>query len=186
MTKRFEAEAIIARQVAWSCAAGLLPDPFFKLSRLHQIQLYLLQDLSSLYEVGYTEAQARVWLLDLTGALGAKLAAIAVNFIPGIGAIVGGVSRSALCGASTYALGQVAMKHFEAEGRLDDLDFELARQVYAREEERGKKVAGAVAKEKPKAREVLDKLERLTRLRDRGVISDDDFEAMKQKLLDAT
>jgi hypothetical protein len=41
-----------------------------------------------------------------------------------------------------------------------------------------------IADEKPGSKDVFTKLERLSQLKDKGVISVDDYEAMKKKLLD--
>jgi uncharacterized protein (DUF697 family) len=184
MSKRADAEKIITEHIVWACGAGLVPVPLLDIAAVSGIQLDLLKQLSTLYGVRYSESEGKVWLSALTGSLFAKLAANAIKLIPGIGSLIGGISMSALSGASTYAMGQVAVNHFEANGTFDDLDVGAAKRRYDQEFEKGKKVATKVAEEKPPSKDVFEKLERLSQLRDKGVISDDDFDAMKRKLLD--
>ncbi|MEO7330629.1 MAG: GTPase [Minicystis sp.] len=186
MSKRFDADAVIARHVAWSCGVGLIPAPIFDIQALNRVQLDLLRALAGVYRVHYTQAQARAWLVGLNGTTAAKIAAISVDLFPGLSAVVGGISRSALCGASTYALGQVVTAHFEAAGTFEDLDMEAAKKAYAQALAHRKEVLADEPEEKPTARAVLDEIARLHRLRDAGVLSEDDVEALKQQLLDRT
>ena len=83
-------------------------------------------------------------------------------------------------GAATYAIGQVAINHFEAGGTFANLDMNAARRVYEQEFERGKQVAKDLAGEK---KDSLDKLERLGKLRDKGVITAEEFEEQKKRVL---
>src|SRR6185437_14914682 len=99
---------------------------------------------------------------------------------PGVGSLIGGVSMSILSGASTYAIGQVAIGHFERGGTFADIDMGRARRTYEEELERGKKVAEGLRGEK---KDVIEKLERLAKLRDKGVLSDEEFEAQKKRVL---
>ncbi|MCC6553385.1 MAG: SHOCT domain-containing protein [Polyangiaceae bacterium] len=179
-----QAKSIIDQHIVWSIGAGLMPVPILDIAAVSAIQLDMLKQLSALYGVRYTESEGKIWLSALSGSLLARIAANAVKLIPGIGSLLGGVSMAAMSGASTYALGQVAVAHFEGSGDLTNLDVASARRAYEQELEKGKEVASRMAREKKASRDVFEKLERAKELRDKGVISDDDFEAMKQKLLD--
>ena len=66
-------------------------------------------------------------------SIAAKIAANAIKLIPGIGSVIGGISMSVLSGGSTYALGQVAVGHFEGNGTFAnlDLDPEAPAPIYA-------------------------------------------------------
>jgi hypothetical protein len=90
---------------------------------------------------------------------------------------------SILAGASTYAIGQVAASHFEGGGSFTNIDMGSARRLYEEELERGKRVAEGLRGEK---KDTIDKLERLVKLRDRGVLSDDEFEVQKKRVLSST
>jgi len=181
---RTKANSIIQQHILWSIGAGLVPVPLLDIAAVSGIQLDMLKQLSSLYGVSYSESEGKVWLSALSGSILARVAANAVKLIPGIGSIIGGLSMSALSGASTYALGQVAVAHFEGHGDLTNLDLGAAKRAYDQEFEKGKHVASRMAKDPKETRDAFEKLEKFKELRDKGVISDDDFEAMKRKLLD--
>jgi len=185
MADRQRAEKIINQHIVWAIGAGLVPVPILDIAAVSAIQLDMLKQLSTMYGVSYSESEGKAWLSALSGSILARLAANAVKLIPGIGSILGGISMAALSGASTYALGQVAVAHFESDGDFSNLDLSAAKRAYDQEFEKGKQVASKIAEEKEGSKEVFEKLERLKQLRDKGVISDDDFDAMKKKLLDA-
>jgi len=187
MGNRSKADEIIQQHIVWSIGAGLVPVPILDIAAVSGIQLDMLKQLASLYEVRYTESEGKVWLSALSGSILAKIAANAIKLIPGIGSIIGGVSMAAVSGASTYALGQIAVNHFESKGDLSDLDLNAAKRAYERELEKGKQVASKMANDKDAKvqRDAFEKLERAKELLDKGVISEDDFDAMKKKLLDS-
>ncbi|MEP7126824.1 MAG: DUF697 domain-containing protein [Byssovorax sp.] len=184
MSRRSEAEKIINAHIIWAIGAGFVPVPILDIAAVTGIQLDMLKQLSTLYGVSYTESEGKVWLSALTGSLAARIGANALKLIPGIGTLIGGVSMSALSGASTYALGQVAIGHFEGSGTLSSINLDAAKKAYEEELEKGKRVAQKMAEEKTTSKDVFVKLERLSGLKDKGVISVDDYEAMKKKLLD--
>ena len=185
MGDRTKAEKIIHQHILWSIGAGLVPIPILDIAAVSGIQLDMLKQLSSLYGVRYSESEGKVWLSALSCIILAKVAANAIKLIPGIGSIVGGASMAAVSGASTYALGQIAVKHFESSGDLSNLDMNAAKRTYEEELEKGKQVASRMAKDKDAkgAKDAFEKLERAKELLDKGVISEDDFDAMKKKLL---
>src|SRR5262249_25564358 len=106
----------------------------------------------------------------------------ALKLIPGIGSVVGGVSMSILSGASTYAIGQVAVGHFERGGGFGNIDMGAAKRAYETAVERGEKIASELSSRKTDG---ISKLERRARLKERGVISEEDFEVQKKRILDA-
>src|SRR5262245_13903414 len=184
MGDRQRAEKIISQHIAWAIGAGLVPVPILDIAAVSAIQLDMLKQLSTLYGVRYTESEGKAWLSALSASILAKVAANAVKLIPVIGSILGGISMAALSGASTYALGQVAVAHFEGEGDFSNLDLSAAKRAYDQEFEKGKQVASKMAEEKEGSKDVFEKLSRFKELRDKDVISEDDFEAWKKKLLD--
>jgi uncharacterized protein (DUF697 family) len=178
------ANEIIEQHILWSVGAGLLPVPILDIAAVSGIQLDMLKQLSRTYGVSYTDSEGKAWLSALTGGLAAKIAANAIKLIPGFGSVIGGVSMAVLSGASTYALGKVAISHFQTSGTLAGVNFDSLKAVYAEELEKGKAVAEKVATQKQApAPTVYDELERAKALHDKGVISEDDFEAIKAKLL---
>lgn len=179
-----KANEIIEQHILWSVGAGLLPVPILDIAAVSGIQLDMLKQLARLYEISYSDSEGKAWLTALTGGLAAKIAANAIKLIPGIGSVVGGVSMAVLSGASTYALGKVAVTHFQTSGTLAGVNLESLKAVYAEEFEKGKAVAEKYATQKQAPpKDVYDELERAKSLLDKGVISEDDFEAIKARLL---
>jgi uncharacterized protein (DUF697 family) len=168
--------------VLWSIAAGLVPLPIVDIVAVSAIQLDMLRQISSEYGVSFSEAEGKAWVTALAGNLAVRVGANALKLIPGIGSVIGGATASAAAGASTYAIGRVAINHFEKGGTFADIDMNAARRVYEQEVERGKQVAKDLSGEK---KDSLDKLERLAMLRDKGVISPEDFEEQKKRILAA-
>jgi uncharacterized protein (DUF697 family) len=174
------ADRIIKEHVLWSIGAGLLPLPILDIVAVTAVQLDMLKQLSALCSIPFTESEGKAWVSALAGNLVARVGANALKLIPGVGTLIGGVSMSILAGASTFAIGQVAFGHFERGGSLADIDMNAARRAYQEELERGKRVAENLRTEK---KDVVDKLERLAKLREKGVLSAEEFEVQKKRIL---
>ncbi len=127
-----ESERIINEHILWSLGAGLVPVPLLDIAAVSAIQLDMLKQLCTHYGVKYSESEGKVFLSALTGTIAAKIAANALKLIPGIGSVIGGISMSILSGASTYALGQVAVGHFENKGTFANLDLDKAKRIVRR------------------------------------------------------
>ena len=137
-----------------------------------------------------------------------------IKLIPGVGSLIGGITVSIFAGASTYALGEVFKKHFETGGTILDFDPERLKNYYREKFEKGKKVAQdlkkkgqvkesatvqneeaievveediAVAEAKsdsPGDDDIIARLKELGELKESGVITEEEFEKMKKKLID--
>jgi uncharacterized protein (DUF697 family) len=180
VSKRYNAEQTVKRHVLWALGAGLVPLPILDIVAVSAIQLDMLKQIASEYGVSFSESEGKAWVSTLAGNLVAQIGAGALKLIPGIGSVLGGVAASGLAGASTYAIGQVAITHFDAGGTFANLDMDAARRAYEQELERGKQVAKDLSSEK---KDSLDKLERLGQLRDKGVITEQEFEEQKKRVL---
>lgn len=179
-----EDSRIIHSHVAWAVGAGLVPVPLLDMIAVAYIQLDMLKQLATAHSVSYRESDGKVFVAALTGTAGAQLAANAIKLIPGVGSVLGGVSMSIMSGASTYALGHVAAHHFSHSGTLDSIDMAAARRAYEEALEKGKEVAKRAANKGPESRDVFERLEKAKEARDKGIISDDDFDAIKARLLE--
>jgi uncharacterized protein (DUF697 family) len=193
------ANNIVKSHVLWSMGAGLIPLPIIDMVAVTAVQLDMLKQLSAVYGHDFSETSGKSWISALTGTYLARLGAQAVKAIPGVGALIGGVSMAALSGASTYAIGQVFIQHFESGGDLFNFDSERFKQFYKEQFEKGKEYAQKWKKEKESeetgkgnsgqgksnssSSDLIDKLRELSELRDKGIISDDDFEKMKRKIM---
>jgi uncharacterized protein (DUF697 family) len=184
MTKRQEAERIVRNHVLWSMGAGLIPIPLLDLAAVTAIQVDMLQQLANLYQVDYSKSMGKTLVSALVGSTFAKIGAMLVKAIPGIGTVLGGVSMSVLSGASTYAVGHVVIGHLEAGGDFLNIDLEGARKGYDEAFEQGKTFVAGLKEKEGEAQDVFQALERLGELKQKGVITEAEFEAQKQKLLD--
>lgn len=175
-------DRIIQSHVIWAIGAGLVPLPILDIVAVTAIQLDMLKQLGTAHGVSFSESEGKAWVSALAGNMVARIGANALKLIPGLGTVLGGVSMSIVSGASTYAIGQVAVGHFARGGSFSDLDMAAARRAYEQELERGKKVAADLSSQK---KDSIDKLERLGKLKEKGIISGEEFEVQKKRILDA-
>ena len=180
--KSDSAAQLIREHVIWSCGAGLVPVPIVDFVAVTAIQVDLIRQLCTLHGVSYDERTGKVWVGALTGGAIARIGASALKAIPGLGSLIGGLSMSIASGASTYAVGKVIHRHFERGGSMSNLDVDEAKKRYAGEYEVGKDVAHK-ASEHQGAKDVFDKLEKLGELKQKGVVSEEEFEKKKAELL---
>ncbi len=191
------ADTIIKNHIIWSMGAGLIPVPIVDFFAVSAIQLDMIRQLCKLYDQDFKESEGKAIITSLTGSGLARMGAKAmIKFIPGIGSVIGGVTMAVLSGASSYALGEVFKKHFETGGTFLDFDPKRLKKLYNEKFEKGKKVAEQIKKENEKKREAaeqaedgktsgktVDKLKELAELRREGLISEEEYTAMKKKLI---
>lgn len=203
MNERIEsADKIIRNHIVWSMGAGLIPVPIADFFAVSAIQLDMVRQMCKLYDVDFKETEGKAVISSMTSSGLARLGArAAIKFIPGIGSVVGGMTMAVLSGASTYALGEVFKKHFETGGTFLDFDVDRLSKMYKEKFEKGKKVAEEIKKEQEKKQEVVEKAENnashrkeqkdvisrlsdLGKLKEKGVISEEEFQEMKKKLIE--
>jgi uncharacterized protein (DUF697 family) len=191
------ADTIIKNHIVWSMGAGLIPVPIVDFFAVSGIQLDMIRQLCKLYDQDFKESEGKAIITSLTGSGLARMGAKAmIKFIPGVGSVIGGVTMAVLSGASSYALGEVFKKHFETGGTFLDFDPKRLKKIYNEKFEKGKKVAEQIKKENDKKREAaeqmtesrmsgkaVDKLRELAELRKEGLITEEEFTAMKKKLI---
>lgn len=184
VTKRTQAEAIIRSHVLWAMGGGLIPIPLVDFAAVTAIQLEMLQQLAQLYGVNYSRSMGKTFVSALTGTTLASLGASFLKAIPGIGTMLGGASMSIASGASTYAVGQVAITHFSSGGNLNDFVEENVKAAYDSAFEQGKSYVSNLENEKGnEAANIYQALEKLGQLKDQGILTEEEFQAKKQELL---
>jgi uncharacterized protein (DUF697 family) len=186
MEKHESAEKIIKEHVAWSVAGGLVPIPLLDILAVTGIQLDMLKQLCRVYAVNYSESSGKAILSTLAGTSLASLGASAIKAIPFVGTLIGGISMPVLSGATTYAIGEVVVRHFESGGNLFDIDFGKMKDLFEEYVKKGKEVALQIQKkQKGSSRDdIVKELEKLAEMRAKGEITEDEFETRKQKLLE--
>lgn len=140
-----EANNIIKKHVIGVMGVSLVPVPLFDLVALSSLQLKMLYNLTSLYEVPFTKNLGKGLITSLLGGVMPTSAAMTLasfaKVVPGIGTATGMVSVSVLGGATTYAIGSVFMQHFESGGTLLDFEPKKMRAYFSTKLEEGKVVA---------------------------------------------
>ena len=204
--KKEAANSSIQKHVLFAAGAGAIPLPLVDLAAVTAIQLDLVKQLSKIYDQNYSENIGKAFIASITSSTLARMGASIIKSIPGIGSLIGGVSMSIMSGASTYALGNVIATFFERNISLSDIDADMAREMYEEKVEEGKKVVEdlqkkqAEEKQEPqsesqsqdtptappteKKTDVYSELSKLGELRDKGIISDEEFAKMKKDIID--
>ena len=140
-----QAQAIVKNHVIGSMGISLVPIPLVDLVALSGIQIKMLHALARLYRVPFSENLGKSLIVSLVGGImptstAMTLASLA-KAIPGLGTATGMISVSVLGGATTYAIGNVFMQHFEFGGTLLDFDPKTMRDYFASKLREGKQVA---------------------------------------------
>jgi len=185
------ANTIVKNHIIWSMGAGFIPVPFADLFAVTAIQLDMIRQLSNLYDVDFKETSGKAIITSLSGASVARMGARAIKFIPGVGSIMGGVTLAVLSGASTYALGEVFKSHFENGGTFLDFDVSRIKRMYDEKFEKGKEVVKDIKKEQEEMEkkaaqadvDPLVRLKELTKMKEDGHISEEEFTLLKSKVI---
>jgi uncharacterized protein (DUF697 family) len=185
--KQAKAEEIIRNHIGFSLGAALVPFPGADILAVSGVQLNMLRQLAKLYRVDFMDKLGKNIISAVVGGSAARFGASLIKAIPGVGTIIGDMSMAALSGASTYGLGKVVSTHFAKGGTMDDLDFTFAKKQYEMEVEEGKKVAIEIKETEAKTGDetdlLMDKLRKLANMRDEGLITVEEFQKLKERLL---
>ena len=184
MKKRQEADKVLRKHVLYSLGAGLVPIPLIDIAAVTAVQVDMLSQIATVYGANYNASKGKAFASALVGSTFARIGASVVKTLPGIGTVVGGVSMSVLSGASTYAVGTVAIGVFESGGDLISANLESAKKAYLQQFEEGKQFVSGLREENKEGHDVFEALEKLGELRQKGVIIEEEFQAQKKKLLD--
>ncbi len=186
--KMARADEIIKNHVGFSLGAALMPLPGADLLAVSAVQLNMLRQLAKLYQVSFMDVLGKNIISAVAGSSAARVGASLVKAIPGVGTLIGELSMPALSGASTYALGKVVTNHFHQGGTLENLDLKSARKGYQQEVTNGKIVAeelntAAPVPQQNKHDEMLERIKKISEMKDAGILSDDEFTKLKERLL---
>lgn len=191
------ANSIIKNHMIWSMGAGFIPVPIADFFAVSAIQLDMIRQMCKLYEIDFKETEGKAIITSLTGSGLARLGARAIKVIPGVGSVLGGFTLAILSGASTYALGEVFKTHFETGGTFLDFDPNRLKKYYNEKFEKGKEMAKDLKKEqeevetivkeakaKPKVKDPAEQINGLLKLKEDGIITEEEFQLMKKKVID--
>lgn len=197
------ADSVIRNHMLISMGVGFIPLPLMDVLAAGAVQLDMIRQLCKVYDVEFKENQGKAIVSALSTSILTKMGVrSALKLIPGIGTIIGGVTLAVFNGASTYALGEVFKKHFEYGGTILDFDVDRVKKAYKEKFEKGKKVAEELRKEESEKKAktsapkgdpeatptsqnaVLERIKQLAEMKDQGIISPEEFEQMKKKLIE--
>ncbi len=124
---------IVSKYVKWSFGAGLIPAPLVDLVAVTAIQVKMISEIGEVYGKSFSEHGIRAMLASvLGGALPHTLKTQAkrsvFKLIPGLGTVVGLAVMPTLSAASTYAVGNIFIKHFESGGDFLSLNIDEAKE----------------------------------------------------------
>lgn len=188
MPTREPTDRLISRHVGLAMGAAAIPVPLADLAAVTWVQIDLVERLADRYGVDADRSLARAAVLALAGAGVARLGASLVKAAPGVGWLLGDATQVALSGAATYALGQAYREHFEAHGSLEGVDALALRARYEAYVERGREIARQLQERVFFADAVDERAEareRLARLREAGVLTEDEVRRLMEPLRDA-
>lgn len=213
MSKAEQADKLIDRYVLWSMGAGAIPIPMLDMAAVTGLQFNLCKDLCELYGVNFNESMTKNIITSLAGATLAKVGASLIKAIPVVGSMLGGVPMVVLSGTSTYSIGHVFKKHLEIGDIFSTFKFDNAKKMYDNIFDQGKGYVNNLyetfiggkknpentdtqnnTKEESKAdtqakeayentEDVFEKLRILGELKDKGVLTEAEFQAKKSELL---
>jgi len=158
MSAERRADELIQSHIAGAAAAAAIPIPLVDLVAVTAVQLSMVRKLARLYGGRVDVDAPGAVALGLFGALLPRVAASALKILPGIGTIGGAVAQCAFSGATTWALAQ------SFRDRLGPARLDPDGQAHS---------------------DVSRSLARAHRLRRRGVLSDEEYQATRDSLLDA-
>ena len=181
------AQEIVKTHLLLAVGGGLIPLPFVDFAAVTGVQVNMVRSLSKLYGKDFNEQIGKSLVTALVGTSLARMAASAVKTIPLLGSILGTATQAVLSGASTYAVGQVFIHHFDKGGSLSDFSPEDLKEKYKAEFERGKEFSIRAEKEQKSnmqsKEDIFNALEKLSSLKEKGIVSEEEYQAQKAKLL---
>lgn len=130
MDRQQQAEQIINNSMLWAAGGGMLPIPLADIAAVAALQVDMLSKLAKLYETDISEERSKAFIASVAGTTAVRYAVSVFKIIPGFGTIAGGLAGAATGAASTFALGHVAIRYFDKDGSLDDIDIDEAREAY--------------------------------------------------------
>jgi uncharacterized protein (DUF697 family) len=138
------ASQVVERFTFWSGAAGLIPVPLIDIAAVGGVQVLMLQRLSEIYNVPFSQNRGKSIIASLAGSLvpastattSAMTIGSLIKGVPGIGWAVGVVTMPAFSACATYVIGKVFVQHFASGGTLLDFNAPDYREFIKAQKER--------------------------------------------------
>ena len=139
-----QAQQVVSGYTKGAVAVGLLPVPVADTLLISGLQLKMLQQIAHLYDQKLADSKRKVVFGSILTAivpltLRNQLASW-LKVVPVAGSLVGLLGMSTFAGASTWAIGQVFIQHYESGGTLLDFDPDKMKSYYRDQFKRGEKM----------------------------------------------
>jgi len=126
-----------------AAGAALVPIPVVDMAGVAGVQVKLIHSISKEYGVEFRQDMVKSIVAGLLGSFGVSrlfgaATAMALKVIPGVGTAMASLTLPVLAAASTYAIGQVFIQHYETGGTLLDFNAEKMKDYYNKMFEEGK------------------------------------------------
>jgi len=185
-----KAERIIKKSTISSMAAGAVPVPIVDIALVMGIQMKMLQQLCDEYEVNYSTEKMNAWIASiLSGTLLMRFGGSALKFMPGLGWLAGGATLALTSGASTFALGNIAMGYLGEGQSFVEVDIKEAKENFKKEFEKGKEFVNDLKNKKtspepnqPSNTKAESLIQTLRELQTAGIISEKEFAIKERKV----
>ena len=128
-----------------SVPTALIPFVVVDVALTIGIQVKMIKDLCQLYGVPFKNENARAFISALVGGGVATIASsglksMLLKSLPHVGTTIAFLAQPALGFSTTYALGQVFVRHLENDGALDNFDAEKMRTSFREQLDKGKEL----------------------------------------------
>ena len=138
-------QALVKKYMWWSMGAGLIPVPLVDIATVSGVQLKMLNELSKVYGVKFSQNAGKSIISALLGGISADALSKSyitsiIKSIPIIG-IVGAVSMPVYSGAATWAIGKVFIQHFASGGTFLDFDPKKVKDYFMNLFKQGQEIA---------------------------------------------
>ncbi len=194
MSKKEQAQKIVQNHMLFAGGAGFIPIWGLDLIAVTALQIEMLRQLSNLYGKDFSENQIKNYISAITAGTLAKAGATTlVKIVSVVGQLLGGATMAIMSSATTYAIGQVFVTHYEGGGANEDFDVESFKKLYEQELKKGKEIAqkqqqnknahAVVNGDTSGSVDIYEQIRRLGELKEKGLLSDQEFAAAKAKLL---
>jgi len=180
-----KAERIIKKSTISSMAAGAVPVPLVDIALVMGIQLKMIEQLCDVYEVNYSTEKMNAWIASImSGTLLMRFGGSSLKIIPGLGWLAGGTALAITSGASTFAIGNIAMGYLSEGQSFEDIDLREAKENFNEEFEKAKEVVTDFKNEErtPSNSKAEALIQTLKELQASGIISEKEFAIKERKV----
>lgn len=136
MTEKQQQALKTVKMYAWlSGGAGLIPIHYLDWAVVSGLQLKMLAEISTIYDVPFQENLGKAAIGSVAGFAIPHAAAVGtigsiIKSIPGLGGVAGAPLTAVFAGAYAWALGNIFIQHFESGGTFLNFDPKQVKQYF--------------------------------------------------------